>query len=66
MKTRSITYIEEDEDLIALEVIRASKKSIEENLLEYFDTIVAQCAMMGVDVNNSSNTRKIYFIDEQE
>ncbi|MEQ9467574.1 MAG: hypothetical protein RLN88_09185 [Ekhidna sp.] len=67
MKTRSISYIESEEDQLEFEVNEALKHPIGDNLSEYFKSIAAQCAMMGIDINNVPNSRKIYYIaDEHE
>ncbi|MEQ8904783.1 hypothetical protein [Ekhidna sp.] len=66
MKTRSIAYIESDEDLIEIEVEEALKRPLGDNLKQYFKSIAALCAMAGVDIMNPPNSRKIYFSEEDE
>ncbi len=64
MQTRSISYVDSNEDPIELEVQAALKRPLADNLSEYFKAIAAQCAMMGVDIKNQPNSRKIYFIEK--
>ncbi|MEO9871928.1 hypothetical protein [Ekhidna sp.] len=66
MNTRTIDYIDEQEDLMELELDQALSNTMEQNLKLYFASIAAQCAIMGVDIRKPSNSRKIYFIDELE
>ena len=66
MRTRSISYIEDQDDLIEFEINEAMKRPLGDNLSAYFKSIAAQCAIAGVDIFNQPNSRKIYFISEDE
>ncbi len=65
MNTKSISFIDTQEDSIDLEVQTATTRTIEENMLLYFQSIAAQCAMMNIDIRASPNTRKIYYIEDE-
>ena len=64
MQTRSISYVDSEEDSLEFEVQEALKRPLADNLSAYFKAVASQCAMMGVDIKNPPNTRKIYFIEE--
>lgn len=64
MNTRTISYINPDEDLLEIEVDLAVNRSMEQNFLVYCEHIVANYAMAGIDVVNYSISKEIYYIDE--
>ena len=65
-QTRTIGYIDENEDLLELEVQQAATRTMEENFASYCEAIAAQYAMMGIDVYNYKPERIIYYIEDGE
>ncbi len=65
MKTRSITYIEPDENTLEQEVEKAARKSMEQRLYEYCQHIRFNYAMAGIDIQTFPVKRVIYYIDEE-
>ena len=65
-QTRTIGYIDENEDLLELEVQQAATRTMEENFAIYCEAIAAQYAMMGIDVYNYKPERIIYYIEDGE
>jgi hypothetical protein len=63
-KTRTIGYIDENEDILELEARLAATRTMEENFAIYCQAIAAQFAMMGIDVYNYKADRTIYFIED--
>lgn len=62
-KTRTITFIEPDHDLLDEEVELALNSSAEENLIRYCEVLSAQLAMQDIDLKSHPVERVIYFID---
>jgi len=65
MSTRTIYYIDENEDPMDRVVELALSRTPEENLKAYCEVIIANYAMMGIDVVNHPVTRKIYYIEDE-
>jgi len=65
MSTRSIYYIDENEDPLKEEIELALSRTPEENMKAYCEAIIANYAMMGIDVVNYPVTRKIYYIEDE-
>lgn len=63
-KTRTIYFIESEDDLLRKEVDLAIASSAEENLLRFCEVLSAQLAMQGIDLKNHPVKRSIYYIDE--
>ncbi len=65
MDTRTIYYINEKEDYIENEVQLALTKSPDENFESFCETLVANYAMMNIDVINYSVKREIYYLEDE-
>lgn len=65
MNTRSIKYIDPDEDALEQEVENAFGKSMEQRLYEYCQHIKFNYAMAGIDVQTFPVKRAIYYIEEE-
>ena len=65
MSTRSISYIDEKEDILEIEAEQALNSTIEENLSRFFDIMSAQVALSGIDFKSHPVERTIYYIDEE-
>ena len=64
MKSRAIYYIDETEDELAREAEEALSRTIHDNFYAYCETIVANYAMMNIDVVNYPIKREIYFLED--
>lgn len=64
--TRTIKYIEADQDDLDEEVELAIKSTPEENLLRFCEVLSAQLAMQGIDLKTHPVERVIYYIDEPD
>lgn len=62
-KTRTIAYIESEDDFLKKEVDLAITSNAEENLLRFCEVLSAQLAMQGIDLKNHPVKRSIYYID---
>ncbi len=65
MNTRTIYYIDEKEDYLANEVAWALTRTLDQNLEFFCATVIANYAMMNIDVSNYPVTRKIYYIEDE-
>jgi hypothetical protein len=63
-KTRTISYIESEEDTLNQEVELALASTAEENLLRYCEVLSAQLAMQGIDLKNHPVEKSIYYINQ--
>ncbi len=63
-KTRTISYIESEEEALVKEIELAVTSTAEENLLRYCEVLSAQLAMQGIDLKNHPVERSIYYIEE--
>jgi hypothetical protein len=61
--TRTIAYIEEDNDFLDEEVELAINSTDEENFLRYCEVLSAQFAMQGIDLKTHPVERIIYYIE---
>ncbi len=61
--TRTIAYIEEDNDFLDEEVELAINSTDEENFLRYCEVLSAQFAMQGIDLKSHPIERIIYYIE---
>ncbi len=66
MNTRTIYYIDENEDHLDAEVKIASSRTLNENLKAYCEAIQANYAMMNIDLANYPVEREIYYIEDDE
>ena len=64
MNTRTIRYVDPDEDILQEEVDFALTKTMEERFKIYCDVVVANFAMAGIDVVNYPVKRVIAYADE--
>ena len=62
-KTKTIYYIEPEDDILNEEVDLAIKSTAEENLLRFCEVLSAQLSMQGIDLKNHPVKRSIYYID---
>ena len=62
--SRTIRYLEPDEDILQQEVDWAVTQTMEERFKVYCDLIASLYAMMGIDVLNYQGKRVIAYIDE--
>jgi hypothetical protein len=62
-KTKTISYIESEDDILKKEVDLAITSTAEENLLRFCEVLSAQLAMQGIDLKNHPVKRSIYYID---
>ncbi|MCK5279319.1 MAG: hypothetical protein KAK04_12285 [Cyclobacteriaceae bacterium] len=65
MNTRTIYYIDENEDYLDAEVELAISRTMEENFEAYCETIIANYAMMNIYVVDYPVKREIYYIDDE-
>ena len=65
MNTRTIYYIDDSEDYLDGEVERALSCSFDKYLEFYCETIIANYAMMNIDVVNYPVKREIYYIEDE-
>lgn len=65
MDTRKIYYINEKEDQLDIEVALALSRTPDENFEAYCETIIANYAMMSIDVVNYPVKREIYYIMDE-
>jgi uncharacterized protein YajQ (UPF0234 family) len=63
-KTRTISYVESEEEALDKEVNLAITSTAEENLQRFCEILSAQLAMQGIDLKNHPVERTIYYIDE--
>jgi hypothetical protein len=61
--TRTIAYIEEDNDFLDEEVELAINSTDEENFLRYCEVLSAQFAMQRIDLKTHPVERIIYYIE---
>ena len=52
MNTRTIYYIDENEDFLNDEVVLALSRTLDQNLRTFCKTVIANYAMMNIDVVN--------------
>ncbi|MDW3194536.1 MAG: hypothetical protein R8G66_19315 [Cytophagales bacterium] len=64
--TRTIGYIESEEEALNREVELAFNSTMEENLIRYCQVLSAQLAMQGIDLKTHPVERTIYFIEEEQ
>lgn len=65
MNTRTIYYIDEKEDYLVDEVALALTRTLDQNLESFCETVIANYAMMNIDVVNYPVIRKIYYIEDE-
>lgn len=65
METRTIAYIDPNEDILDIEVETAANRSMEENLMAYCEFIIANYAMAEIDVLNYPVSREIYYVEHE-
>ncbi len=65
MNTRTIYYIDENEDYLDAEVELAISRTMEENFEAYCETLIANYAMMNIYVVDYPVKREIYFIEDE-
>lgn len=63
--TRTIRFIESEEEMLEEEVELAFNSTMEENLIRYCNVLSAQLAMQGIDLKTHPVERTIYFIEEE-
>ena len=63
--TRTIRYVDPDEDILQEEVEFALTQTMEENLRTYCQLVVANFAMAGIDIVNYPLERTIAYADER-
>lgn len=61
--TRTIAFIEEDDNWLDEEVELAIHSTDEENFLRYCEVLSAQFAMQGIDLKSHPVERVIYYIE---
>ena len=66
MNTRTIYYIDENEDYLDIEVEIALSKTLEKNFEAYCETVIANYALMNIDVVNYPVKREIYYIEDEQ
>ncbi|MDH5366459.1 MAG: hypothetical protein OEW67_05690 [Cyclobacteriaceae bacterium] len=66
MKTRTISYIDENEDLLDIEIDIALNRTMEENFIAYCEFIISNYAIADIDVINYPIKREIYFIEDEQ
>ncbi len=64
--TRTIGYIEEDEDPLDAEIELALKSTMEENLIRYMKLIASLAAMSGINIYELPKDTSIYYIEEDD
>jgi len=65
MNTRTIYYIDEKEGYLVHEVALALNRTLDQNLEAYCETVIANYAMMNIDVVNYPVTRVIYYLEDE-
>ena len=63
--TRTIGFIESEEETLDYLVELAFNSTMEENLLRYCEVLSAQLAMQGIDLKTHPVERTIYYIDDE-
>ncbi len=63
MNTRTIRYVDPDEDVLQEEVDFALTKTMEERFTVYCDLIASLYAVSGMDVMNCAGKRAISYVD---
>lgn len=66
MNTRTIYYIDENEDYLDAEVALALSSTFDQNLDTFCEAVIANYAMMNIDVSNYPVTREIYYIEDDK
>lgn len=66
MNKRTIYYIDEKQDYLDDEVELALSRTIEKNFETFCETIIANYAMMEIDVVNYPVKREIYYIKDEQ
>jgi len=65
MNTRTIYYIDEEENILDQEVAIARSRTLDQNLAAFCETVIANYAMMGIDVVNHPVKRVIYYLEDE-
>lgn len=65
MNTRTIYYINEKEDYLEHEIALALSRTPNQNLETFCRTVVANYAMMNIDVVNYPVKRVIYYLEDE-
>ncbi|MEM9856240.1 MAG: hypothetical protein AAF843_02725 [Bacteroidota bacterium] len=63
-KTKTIAYIESDEETMDQMVDMAISSTPEENMLRFCEVLSAQLAMQSIDLKTCPVERTIYYIEE--
>ncbi len=66
MNTRTIYYIDENEDYLDIEVEIALSRTPEKKFEAYCETIIANYALMNIDIVNYPVKREIYYIGDEQ
>ena len=62
-ETRTIAFIDEDNDVLEEEIELAINSTDEENFLRFCEVLSAQFAMQGIDLKSHTVERIIYYIE---
>ncbi|MCF6352455.1 MAG: hypothetical protein L3J06_05560 [Cyclobacteriaceae bacterium] len=65
MNTRTIGYIDDDEDLLEVEVETALNRSMNQNFIAYCKLIRSIFAMSDIETINFTGDKTIYFIENE-
>ncbi|MGB3848414.1 MAG: hypothetical protein WA958_00490 [Tunicatimonas sp.] len=65
MNTRTIRYVDPDEDILQEEVAFALTKTMEERFKIYCDLIASLYAMSGIDVMKQEGKKVITYVDNE-
>ncbi len=63
-KSRTIAYIDENEDSLDVEVELALESSMEDNLKRYMGLIASLAAMSGINIYKLPKDTSIYYIED--
>ncbi len=64
-ETRTISYIDHNEDLLDSEIALALEKSMSQNLTDYCKLVRMLHAMFSIDTLNHKPDKSIYYIEDE-
>lgn len=65
MNTRTIAYIDENEDLLGIEIDLAMSRTMNNNFIAYCSLIRSLFSLNGIDTNNYTPEKTIYYINSE-
>ncbi len=65
MDTRTIAYIDENEDLLEIEINLALSRTMNNNFTAYCKLVRSLFSLNGIDTNNYEPDKTIYYINNE-